>query len=187
VDYSLGDHREIVPNLGLFFFLAHHVDIARANFGLSPMLDHIYLRWPTSSDRSAHWPTSLLSRERTAAYIGQGVVKFDEMVKDGRMPKPLRIDRRTVWDVRKLDAAIDELANQGDGDGKMTSTETCRSPVAVCCLWEPRQPPVDLGSERAMGPPWSTREFFRAPAAPPPAAGRRAAKSGTWSWSAPRK
>jgi len=23
-----------------------------------------------------------------------------------------------VWDVRKLDAAIDELANQGDGDGK---------------------------------------------------------------------
>jgi hypothetical protein len=37
------------------------------------------------------------------------VTKFDEMVDDGRMPRPKRIDGRLVWDRIKLDAAFDEL------------------------------------------------------------------------------
>jgi hypothetical protein len=45
----------------------------------------------------------------SAAYIGTGTTKFDEMVCDGRMPKPKRIDGRTVWDVRKLDVSFDAL------------------------------------------------------------------------------
>jgi predicted DNA-binding transcriptional regulator AlpA len=52
-----------------------------------------------------------LSRVQAAEYIGVGATKFDEMVDDGRMPKPKRIDGRTVWDRIKLDeafAAIDE-------------------------------------------------------------------------------
>jgi len=49
------------------------------------------------------------------------VTKFDEMVVDGRMPKPKRIDSRTVWDRIKLDeafAALDDAAgskNEWDG------------------------------------------------------------------------
>jgi hypothetical protein len=31
------------------------------------------------------------------------------MVKDGRMPRPKRLDGRVVWDLRKLDAAFDAL------------------------------------------------------------------------------
>jgi excisionase family DNA binding protein len=50
-----------------------------------------------------------LSRVQAAEYIGVGVTKFDEMVDDGRMPKPKRIDGRLVWDRVKLDAAFDEL------------------------------------------------------------------------------
>jgi predicted DNA-binding transcriptional regulator AlpA len=41
--------------------------------------------------------------------IGVGVTKFDEMVDDGRMPKPKRIDGRVVWDRIKLDQAFDVL------------------------------------------------------------------------------
>jgi hypothetical protein len=37
------------------------------------------------------------------------VTKFDEMVEDGRMPKPKRIDGRVVWDRIKLDAAFAAL------------------------------------------------------------------------------
>lgn len=37
------------------------------------------------------------------------VGKFDALVKDGRMPRPKKIDRRLVWDVRALDAAADDL------------------------------------------------------------------------------
>ena len=50
-----------------------------------------------------------LNRAQAAGYIGVGPSKFDSMVSDGRMPKPLRIDGRRVWDVRALDRAFDEL------------------------------------------------------------------------------
>ena len=50
-----------------------------------------------------------LSRANAAAYIGTGSTKFGQMVSDGRMPKPKRIDGRTVWDIRKLDVAFDAL------------------------------------------------------------------------------
>ena len=50
-----------------------------------------------------------LSREEAANYIGIGPTKFDKMVKDGRMPRPKRVDGRVVWDLRKLDAAFDAL------------------------------------------------------------------------------
>ena len=42
-------------------------------------------------------------------YIGISPSKFDELVKDGRMPKALPLDGRKLWDLRKLDAAFDAL------------------------------------------------------------------------------
>lgn len=53
-----------------------------------------------------------LSREQAAAYVGVGTTKFDEMVTDGRMPKPKCIDRRKVWDRFALDLAFEELPNE---------------------------------------------------------------------------
>lgn len=50
-----------------------------------------------------------LSRVQSVQYIGVGVTKFDEMVADGRMPRPKRIDGRLVWDRIKLDEAFDAL------------------------------------------------------------------------------
>jgi hypothetical protein len=34
---------------------------------------------------------------------------FDDLVKSGEMPKPLRINRRTVWDIHQLDECFDAL------------------------------------------------------------------------------
>jgi len=63
-------------------------------------------------------PRRGLPRADAAAYIGVGVSKFDEMVDDGRMPKPRCIDRRRVWDIRQLDEHFDALPQLGDvGDG----------------------------------------------------------------------
>lgn len=59
-----------------------------------------------------------LSRDEAAEYIGVSASKFDEMVKDGRMPGPKSIDRRTVWDRHALDAAFDDLP---DKDGRRPS------------------------------------------------------------------
>jgi hypothetical protein len=51
-----------------------------------------------------------------AAYIGVSPTKFDELVRDGRMPMPKRIDARTIWDHKKLDAAFEALPD-GNPDG----------------------------------------------------------------------
>lgn len=50
-----------------------------------------------------------LSREVAAAFIDVSPSKFDEMVKDGRMPKPKRIDARRVWYRPEVEAAFMEL------------------------------------------------------------------------------
>lgn len=59
------------------------------------------------------YPPRGLSREEAARYVGIGPSKFDEMVRDGRMPKPKRVDARTVWDRIALDIAFTALPEQG--------------------------------------------------------------------------
>jgi predicted DNA-binding transcriptional regulator AlpA len=66
----------------------------------------------------AHPPTSILplslpprglSRSEAAAYVGVSPSLFDAMVKDGRMPRPKRINSRTIWDRARLDEAFEAL------------------------------------------------------------------------------
>ncbi len=65
-------------------------------------------------------PPCGLSRAQSAVFIGVGTTKFDEMVKDGRMPAPKKIDDRNVWYRSGLEEAFvalpsDEDANPWDG------------------------------------------------------------------------
>jgi hypothetical protein len=57
-----------------------------------------------------------MNRTEAAAYIGVSPSKFDEMVKDGRMPQPKRIDGRCVWHIRQLDLAFERLPGGADDD-----------------------------------------------------------------------
>jgi excisionase family DNA binding protein len=57
-------------------------------------------------------PRRGLSREEAAMYIGISASKFDELVRDGRMPGPKRVDGRKIWDVRDLDVAFDALPSE---------------------------------------------------------------------------
>ena len=59
------------------------------------------------------YPPRGLSRDEAARYIGVGVTKFDEMVRDRRMPRPKRIDGRVVWDRLAVDAAFSDLPSEG--------------------------------------------------------------------------
>jgi predicted DNA-binding transcriptional regulator AlpA len=65
-------------------------------------------------------PTSLpprgLSRIQSAAYIGVPATVFDELVRDGRMPQPIRLNSRLAWDRLQLDhafAALSDVARDG--------------------------------------------------------------------------
>jgi predicted DNA-binding transcriptional regulator AlpA len=54
-----------------------------------------------------------LSRAEAAEYVGVGVTLFDQMVGDGRMPKPKLINSRKVWHRQQLDAAFAALPEEG--------------------------------------------------------------------------
>jgi predicted DNA-binding transcriptional regulator AlpA len=57
-----------------------------------------------------------LSQVEAARYIGVSPTKFDQMVKDGRMPKPKRIDGRRVWARHQVDIAFATLPDENDRD-----------------------------------------------------------------------
>lgn len=62
------------------------------------------------------YPPRGLSRDEAARYVGVGATKFDEMVKDGRMPKPKKVDSRTVWDRIAVDVAFNDLPDVDSGN-----------------------------------------------------------------------
>jgi len=70
------------------------------------------------SKRHAALPHSLapigLSREVAAAFIDVSPSKFDQMVADGRMPKPKRVDGRRIWDRTKIERAFAALPGDED-------------------------------------------------------------------------
>ena len=63
-----------------------------------------------------------LSRVQSAIYINVGTTLFDEMVKDGRMPKPKRVNGKNIWGRVELEEAFvglpsDDDVNPWDGEG----------------------------------------------------------------------
>jgi excisionase family DNA binding protein len=75
-----------------------------------------------------------LTREQAAAYVGLSQNKFDDLVRDGAMPRPKCAGSRRLWDVRALDTAFDALPDDrgtgrvgagtdatGDDDGDVWS------------------------------------------------------------------
>ncbi len=74
----------------------------------------------------------LLNREQAAAYVSLSPNKFDQLVGDGRMPRPRVIDRRRAWDVRSLDAAVDDLPVDGEAlsDSSWDDIDAAQAPAS---------------------------------------------------------
>lgn len=73
------------------------------------------------------YPPRGLSREEAARYIGVGTTKFDDMVRDRRMPKPKKIDGRVIWDRVALDLAFNELPSEGNAIDEILSRQKLRA------------------------------------------------------------
>jgi excisionase family DNA binding protein len=63
----------------------------------------------THQHDSISYPPRGLSRQEAARYVGFGTTTFDRLVEDGRMPRPMRVGKRLIWDRFKLDAAFADL------------------------------------------------------------------------------
>lgn len=71
------------------------------------------------SINSRTWIPRGLRAPDAAAYIGIGKSKFFEMVGDGRLPQPKKIDGCVVWDRFALDEAFSTLGNH-EGEDQST-------------------------------------------------------------------
>lgn len=58
------------------------------------------------------YPPRGLNRSEAARWIGVSPTKFDDLVTRGAMPRPKRVDGRTVWDRYALDAAFSDLPEE---------------------------------------------------------------------------
>lgn len=67
----------------------------------------------TAPTNSLQYAPRGMSRDEAARYVGVGATKFDEMVADGRMPRPKRIDGRVVWDRIRIESAFTDLPDDG--------------------------------------------------------------------------
>lgn len=65
-----------------------------------------------SRHEAISWVPRGLSRDEAAYYVGVGTTKFDEMVRDGRMPRGKRVDGRVIWDRVQIDMAFTDLDNR---------------------------------------------------------------------------
>jgi hypothetical protein len=72
-------------------------------------------------------PRRGLSRVEAAMYLGISPSKFDELVRDGRMPAPKRIDCRKIWDIHSLDLAFEALPSENETSG-VTTWDDFRAP-----------------------------------------------------------
>jgi predicted DNA-binding transcriptional regulator AlpA len=78
-------------------------------------------RAPSRIDMLPLLPVVLgLGEIEAAAAIGVSASKFRLLVKEARMPRPRRIDGRSVWDVDELRAAFKALPHQGEVEGSNT-------------------------------------------------------------------
>jgi predicted DNA-binding transcriptional regulator AlpA len=62
-----------------------------------------------STPRRLNAPRRALRRTEAADYVGISTTFFDELVTGGQMPKPARLGKRNVWDIRQLDEALDNV------------------------------------------------------------------------------
>ncbi len=67
------------------------------------------------------WPRGL-NLELVSAYRGVSPNTFLAEVKDGTMPKPEKSGRRTIWDISKVNKAMDRRV-EPDGDPLMEALD----------------------------------------------------------------
>lgn len=66
------------------------------------------------------FPPIGMSLDEAARHINVGVTTFQAMVDDGRMPKPVKVGRRLIWNRYRVNAAFtaleDAAADAADDD-----------------------------------------------------------------------
>ena len=69
---------------------------------------------PTKPLREASTPRRGLTRLELAVFVGVSINRFDELVRQGRMPPPRVIGTEQIWDRLELDVYFDALPHNAE-------------------------------------------------------------------------
>lgn len=75
-------------------------------------------RFPLAASRPAELRRRALNAEHAAIYFDVSESTFLKWVKQGIMPKPVRVDGCVRWCVRQLDAGFDHLCSQHENENE---------------------------------------------------------------------
>jgi hypothetical protein len=59
------------------------------------------------------YPPRWMRRVEAARWVGMSPSKFDQLIKEGRLPPPKMIDGVLLWDHYRLDAAVELFPDKG--------------------------------------------------------------------------
>jgi predicted DNA-binding transcriptional regulator AlpA len=79
-----------------------------------------------SERRHRSQPRRGLRRLEAAEYLGLSARKFDALVRDGKMPKPKRVDSIPIWDIDMLDHFFDLLPDSDADAGNASGSRFVR-------------------------------------------------------------
>lgn len=83
-------------------------------------------------------PPRGLSRSAAAAYLGISPDLFDRGIVEGVLPQPRKLFEKRIWDMRELDAALDELPHFTAADrkrGSGPSNDNSDAPLSAREAW----------------------------------------------------
>jgi predicted DNA-binding transcriptional regulator AlpA len=79
------------------------------------MWTEIGFKYECKTARPFAYPPRAMRADRGAAYLDMGKSKFLELVAQGRLPQPVRIDGVVTWDRLELDAAYEQMKREETG------------------------------------------------------------------------
>lgn len=79
-------------------------------------------------------PRRGLRRKEAALYVGVSPTKFDELIKQGLLPRSINLGGCVIWDVRALDETLDSFFGGDDANpwdqAQAPETGTGRPPIS---------------------------------------------------------
>ncbi|WP_425419763.1 hypothetical protein [Oricola indica] len=65
-----------------------------------------------------------LDRKEAASYVNVSVGSFDKLIQEGKMPRPIQLLRRKVWDKQMIDRMIDRMSGLKPRDAADQPSDT---------------------------------------------------------------
>lgn len=65
-----------------------------------------------------------LDRKEAASYVNVSVGSFDKLIQEGKMPKPIQLLGRKVWDKRLIDLVLDRMSGLEPADASYQPSDS---------------------------------------------------------------